>query len=560
MWWVLTGSILTILITVFVFKLWDLNPRIPVLYSGDGLLTLNGLRNMKLGNWYWSTNKLGAPFGQDLRDFPAIADNLHLAILWVGIKIFRDEFLVFNGFFFATYLFAFWGGYAGCRMLRLRHTTAILVGVLYAFLPFHFLHGPGHLYLSAYWPIPIWFAFLVNHLLPDRPKTLPTSLKPAGIATWVRSRSGVQATLIAFVAATTGLYYAFFFLALCLVSMCVVLLRTESRRRFAPLAWSASVTVMALAIQFFPIWLYQKQHGDNLSIVKRSISAIEFYSLKMSNLLLPVAGHRLHFFDQIRQRANPAYLIGEGTDALGVLGSIGFLILLVLLFVASYRKTSPLHRALATLTVSCFVIAMTGGFSYLVAIGGFTQVRVWSRISIVIAFPALVATALLIERIVQKKSQLTQIILMLGILLLGVLDTNPGHELPSYKESAISWNRDQSLVQKIEQRFGPNALVFQLPEVPFPENPPVFQMSDYEQLRGYMHSNSLRWSYGSIKGRHQLSLQADQEVQALRNAHFSAIVLDVRGFEDRGKQLIAKLEHQGAHIEFSNEISIVLSI
>ena len=44
-------------------------------------------------------------------------------------------------------------------------------------------------------------------------------------------------------------------------------------------------------------------------------------------------------------------------------------------------------------------------------------------------------------------------------------------------------------------------MVFQLPYVPFPENPPVQQMSDYDHLRGALHSRTLKWSYPTMRGR-----------------------------------------------------------
>ncbi|MBA3747050.1 MAG: hypothetical protein H0W96_06095, partial [Solirubrobacterales bacterium] len=37
--------------------------------------------------------------------------------------------------------------------------------------------------------------------------------------------------------------------------------------------------------------------------------------------------------------------------------------------------------------------------------------------------------------------------------------------------------------------------------VPFPENPPVGAMVDYDHLRPYIQGGGLRWSYGAMKGR-----------------------------------------------------------
>ena len=45
------------------------------------------------------------------------------------------------------------------------------------------------------------------------------------------------------------------------------------------------------------------------------------------------------------------------------------------------------------------------------------------------------------------------------------------------------------------------AMVFQLPYRRFPETQPLARMADYDLMRGYLHSDDLRWSYGFMKGR-----------------------------------------------------------
>ena len=550
--WILFGSFVTLILTIFIFQLWNLNPRIPALYSGDGLLTLNGLRNMNLGNWYWSTDKLGAPFGQDLRDFPAIADNLHLAILWLAIRAFRDEFLVFNGFFFATYLFAFVGGFAGSRMLRISQPISVFIGVSYAFLPYHFQHGPGHLYLAAYWPVPIWFAFLARQLIPNLQSLGPVSLNLKTILQWCFSSTGLWITALAIMSATTGLYYACFFLVLSLVVILISTFDREPTRRLFPTIWAGLVSILTLGLQFLPIWLFQQENGNNLSIVKRSVAALEFYSLKISNMVLPVSGHRIQFLASLRERSNATYLIGEGTEALGFLGAIGILSIILLAIYGLKKKLQPLNQSLTLLSLASLIIAATGGLSFLVGIAGFTQVRVWSRISIVIAFPAIIISALFLEHLLKKRTRPVFYISLGIILSLVILDTNPGNQLPSYDKTAAAWNRDKDLVHFIELTAGKNSRIFQLPQIPFPENPPVVNLGDYELLRGYMHSSTLSWSYGAVKGRNrpdiQDSLVSEDLLVKLKNDDFTVVWLEKGGFQDSGVEVSKNLSALGLEV------------
>ncbi len=60
---------------------------------------------------------------------------------------------------------------------------------------------------------------------------------------------------------------------------------------------------------------------------------------------------------------------------------------------------------------------------------------------------------------------------------------------------------DKFFVNSIEAIMPNNAMIFQLPYVPFPQSPPINNMIEFSHLRGYLHSNNLRWSYGAMKGR-----------------------------------------------------------
>lgn len=556
----------TVVALIYVFQLWDLNPRVPILYSGDGLLTLNGLRNMKFGDWYWSTDKLGAPLGQDLHDFPAVADNLHLIILWAGVKLLRDEVLTFNLYFFGSYLLTTLGGYIGARMLRLNRPAAVLVGITYSFLPYHYLQGPGHLYLAAYWAVPLWVAFLVRELMGDSlSTTLPQSMSPRSLITWGRQRETWLIFVISIMAASTGLYYAFFFLILATFVLAIRRATQTSAFQWIPITAALFVSVGVMALQYLPIWLYQRNNGNNLSIVERTVAAVEFYSLKISNMILPIAGHRIPIFSSLRDRSNPAYLIGEGSEALGFLGSVGLVALIVIAVYRLFREKDALTTALSAFTVIAVLLCTVGGLAQVIAVLGFTQLRVWSRMSVVIAFPAIVYGVSLILIVLRKRNQIVIISSLTFLGALSILDTNAGQQLPSYKDTARQWELDRDLVQQVENIIGKDAMIFQLPIIPFPENPPVVNMTDYEHLRGYLHSSTLRWSYGGVKGRSadwQNSLDIDPVSlpMKLRDMGYKAIWIDRNGYSDGGTELLTAFQNQGFTMLMQSQFTFVVGI
>ena len=90
-------------------------------------------------------------------------------------------------------------------------------------------------------------------------------------------------------------------------------------------------------------------------------------------------------------------------------------------------------------------------------------------------------------------------------------------------------------------------------------------MPDYSHLRGYMHSNTLRWSYGAVKGRNSdwmLSLPTDPNelIEVLRTKNFKAIWLDTLGYEDSGLSVIADLKQAGSTIAFEADHIVVLTL
>jgi phosphoglycerol transferase len=120
-------------------------------------------------------------------------------------------------------------------------------------------------------------------------------------------------------------------------------------------------------------------------------------------------------------------------------------------------------------------------------------------------------------------------------------------------------------VARVAESFGSDAMIFQLPIIPFPEYPSVVNMTDYEHLKGYLHSSTLRWSYGGVKGRDgdwQKSLSEDPKllVAELQQLHFQAIWINRNGYEDRGALLIEQLSSLGLNLVIKNPNLLVFGL
>src|SRR5262249_49893349 len=100
--------------------------------------------------------------------------------------------------------------------------------------------------------------------------------------------------------------------------------------------------------------------------------------------------------------------------------------------------------------------------------------------------------------------------------------------------------------RRVAALLPPETAVLQLPYVKFPENPPVERMADYDHFDGYLHSDTLRWSYGVVRGRDnwqdgQRDLPLPAQLARARDAGFGAVWLDRYGYRDDGRSLDAEL-------------------
>ena len=161
-----------------------------------------------------------------------------------------------------------------------------------------------------------------------------------------------------------------------------------------------------------------------------------------------------------------------------------------------------------------FAVATLGGISSLLEFFVTPDIRGWNRMSVFIAFFSLLAVALLLDllaaRLRRRRGGVAlSAALFAAVLAFGVFDQTSDYFVPDYATDAAEYRSDAAFVAAIQARLPVGAAVFQLPYVPYPEGYPTTVDSQlvtsyatsYEQLRGYVHSTTLRWSYGAMKGR-----------------------------------------------------------
>lgn len=494
--WVLGAGALALLGAVLVLELWDISLRVPFAYLVDGVFYLMVIKAVLDHGWVGENPNLGAPFGQQLWDFPSVnGDALQLAIV-KGFGLFTDDAgLVFNLFFLLTFPLAAVVAFLVLRALDVSRGSSLVCAVLYALLPFHF-ERDEHIFFASYYTVPMGCYLALSVL---RGTTLISRASP---------RTTALTLVLCVLIGAASTYYAAFTVTLIAIATLVALLGGGGLRALGNGAATVGVIGAIVVALLAPTLVYWGEHGENNTERRRPVDT-ESYSLKLPQLVLPVGGHRVSEIAELRQRYDANFGQTEGaSNALGAVATVGFFVLLGTLIAAPvrWRRRPGLLEASAALTAGVLVLALTGGLAALFSLYVNPQIRAWNRMSVFIGFFALLAIALLLDRLsALLRGRSYRALLAPGalalVLVLGALDQTTRPNTSHRDLTADGYRSDAGFFGELERRLGEGE-IFQLPAVRFPEFGSVQQMSDYDHARGYLHtSEKLRWSYGAQKGR-----------------------------------------------------------
>lgn len=534
--------LLSLLGATWVMQLWNANLSIPFSYGGDAIaietLVKCGIDN----DWYLYNNFVGMPGGVDLRDYP-LPDNLHLLFFKVLSLFTKNPFLIVNIYLLITFPLTTVTSLLVFRHLKLSVFPAIVASLLFAFIPYHFMRGIPHLLLSAYYLIPlaVMVCLWIYSATPPFFENSTSKWRPT-FRPW---RRNVLAIVICALVAAGGVYYAFFSSYLILISAVGGALRFRRTKHLISGMLLIAVITIGLVINLSPSLVYHWQKGANPAIANRLSSEAELYALKISQLLLPMTGHRIPVLAKMKNNYNQWSRANENdTSSLGTIGSIGFILLIFqLLFRKPTLDSKRLFQRLSVLNGAALLLGTLGGLGVLFSLLVSAQIRAYNRVSIFIAYFSLFAIAIVLDQLWRRwsTSMWKRGFMTVGfsaLLVLAVLDQTSDYFVPPYQQIRVEFESDQKFVKAIEASMPEGAMVFQLPYVPFPENGAVLAMKDYDLFKGYLHSSKLRWSYGEVRGRDDDSWQRAvwskplrELVDTVAQSGFSGIYIDRNAFQ-----------------------------
>ncbi|MWV50588.1 hypothetical protein GRS96_15045 [Rathayibacter sp. VKM Ac-2803] len=468
---------------------------------------------------YFPNTQLGFPASQNLLFSPLFDPWSALFVAMAGPFV-PNGIWVLNLYYLAGFAGIGATAYLFFRALRVRPAIATVFGVIGAVLPYHFVRiDYGHPFLANYWSVPL-IGILV--LVVAGPATDPVARVVSGISSARRRRLVTAALLVglsAGVAWTVSYYYVFGAIVLgttWAVSVVVTLLR---RRPLRDLAWPTftlgSLGVLILA----QVALLSLDFGERYTkyFSGRTPQESEYYGGKLQQLLLPSTTSGVPFLrDLARDYQSETQLVTTGENpSTSVIALLAIVLVLVVVLIRMLAGSSLRRRdvqpaylrflddprvgALTVAFVFALLFFIVGGLGTMLAYYVSPEIRVWSRLAIVIDFLALGALAVLIDMLAKRLRALVPTLALISVI--AAVD-----QLAGVNAAVPIDPTDDSILRQftttMDQELPEGCGVAQLPFKGFPETGPIGGMGDYDEGLPYVYStdDDLRFSYGAVRG------------------------------------------------------------
>lgn len=515
LWLALTGA-MAVLIVFVMLDLWHYDFNVPYDYQPDDhFFTAASFKRLISGEYLFSEH-LGAPYGSEYFYFPTYGEAGIYILTLIIAKFGVNYGQMINILYILSYVLAAVIGCAVLNNLGVKRLLSSIGGIIYAFIPYHELRGTEHLSLGFYCFAPV-FIYIAYRLLTD--ETYFTYGKG-----FFKNKANRLTVIVLPLISLFGIYYSYFGCAVMLTAIFACWLSDTKQWKTALFRLTAIVEVcVALAIAAIPWAVKAMNATTNARKTVRPMKEAEFFGLKIIQLIMPL---RATGFDWLSKKITvfnkTQYLANEGTEYLGIVGIIGLGIMLMIflrngVIAGRKRQINALKSegfssltlnekltAMSMLVLVMILIGTIGGIGNVISVFITGMIRCYNRISIFIAFPCVFAFFSFCNYILEKMKSVRVKALLLAMILLfcafSVRESNAFIKSEKCDDFVAEYYSDEAFVQRIEATVGDDAMIFQLPYQRFIESTPIYNMPDYASVRGYLHSDTLRWSYGGYRG------------------------------------------------------------
>ena len=221
--------------------------------------------------------------------------------------------------------------------------------------------------------------------------------------------------------------------------------------------------LVVLIANLAPTVVYHAQHGGNSAEV-HSASQGDSLAMSASYLVLPPLHDRIaplrHLTEHYANVTPPHGYCEQCYESVGTIGDVGLIWLLVIAFgslagAAFVTRVARMHRWSALGVAVVLAIAVTGGVSSLTRVFVSNDIRAWNRMSVLIAFFALLTVGLLLDRLLAwirargaRDRRLARlgpwpgVLLVVAVLVFGVADQTSRFFVPNFAKDAAEYHSD----------------------------------------------------------------------------------------------------------------------
>lgn len=543
---VVAVGLLSALIVWFYSGFFRLNLRAPINYQGDGLTGIVGIKEVIQGN----TEGLGWPFHNDLYKYGARFDLLYFGFVKMLGHFTTDYVLILNLYVYTIMITNTLVSYMVIRALNVRRGLSYLCALTFGLCPYVQYRILGHFALSAVECIPL--AFLITIWIYEKDDIFLLGKK------WWKKRENVVAIVMAFCIANNGMvYYPFFSCFIILVAGIYKTIQQRNRRGLTQAIIAIGEIVAWLVIGFVPTVIgVLKGNGNSVmhGQVRNALRAAA-YGLDLKSLFLSPKGYGskkiLSLYDYMFVSSSEQYIAYMGIAAI-----MGFIILLLAMLYRNEKRVCGCDdkiRLLSVINYTIVLLSVTGGIGVLVALF-LPYISCYNRMGPYITFASVLTLALVMEKILKKCDgrrawKRFYYILFTGILLFGLWEQQGTYYTFTNEVSennANNANMDRAFFREVESKCKKDDMIFMLPYMQSFENGPVNEISDYDHYKGYLYTDTIRWSYGAAMGtendqwyKSTSSLIPDLLMEELHRKGFAGIYINLHGYQsDEGQELL----------------------
>lgn len=583
----LGALLLLVLVGIFLFYLTggrSFHLSVPLTSDGyDDTSFLSEIKIMKDESNWLKTDNLGAPYGTDRSTLLSHYLKTDIDLLcFFFVKLTGSIGAADNLTFFTLIFLIALVSYLVLRSRKIDLFFSVAGALSFAFLPYLFFRNELHLMLSAYYCVPlsillcVWIyeddGFLCRmqggslkaEAFPDTKREeaaeigeeLPAAPgRPAAKGGFMRYRRNWLAVLFAGLIALNGIgYYPFFTCFFLMVAGLSKSLKDRSLRGLIQALRQIGLIICFLLAEISGWLVSWLRAGRPAMVQERTIGGVEIYALKIARLFIPVFGSGIsrldHLLDSYKS-VEYANTVTESSEYLGLIGTVGLFFLLLIFLLRFERKSKyGVLTLLSEMNIAALLYGTMGGLNVFVTLFLTASVRCTNRISVFIAFISIYGFCAVMSswakelRAGERKRASVRTLLGLAaiyglslFLLAASLWLQTRGQSFRNEETSVRYAQEQEFVERIEKKMPDGSMIFELPYFIYPEGGRRVNMNSDEQFLGYLHSTSLRWSYGalpyekaSILNQRLSEREPEKMLRKLRKHGFSGIYINSKGY------------------------------